>query len=204
MKRKRVSPFLRFLRTSFSEPFVFCRESCGRPSRHILFGSGLGLRGRMKHRVKFRKLGLKTSHRLALLRTMADSVIEHERVKTTSAKAKEVSRWVDWCITWGKKGDTPHTRKHLSDLLRTKASVDKVFTELAPRYELRPGGYTRVLKIGWRKGDNANMAVLELVDREGEVRPAKPVDQGTVERNHGNRSPKFSDFLPSRNWRMKW
>mmetsp|Transcript_22982 Transcript_22982/g.42939 ORF Transcript_22982/g.42939 Transcript_22982/m.42939 type:complete len:177 (-) Transcript_22982:93-623(-) len=153
----------------------------------------------MKHRIKLRKLGRDSSHRWAMLRTMVDQLVRHGRIKTTEAKALELRRFADWVVTEGKKGDAP-ARLRASKLMRTNEAIDKVFNELAPLYQHRPGGFTRVKKIGWRQGDSANMAIIEFVDREGEVVPAKPVDEDTMERNKVKSSVSFRDLLPSRNW----
>jgi large subunit ribosomal protein L17 len=100
-----------------------------------------------------------------MLQNLAVSILTHERVQTTEAKAKEVRRLVDRIITWGKRGDL-HARRLAVRQVRDRAVVKRVFDELAPRYMDRPGGYTRILKAGYRHGDNAPMVVMELVDRE--------------------------------------
>jgi large subunit ribosomal protein L17 len=102
-----------------------------------------------------------------MLQNLAVSILTHERVQTTEAKAKEVRRLVDRIITWGKRGDL-HARRLAVRQVRDRAVVKRVFDELAPRYMDRPGGYTRILKAGYRHGDNAPMVVMELVDREEE------------------------------------
>jgi large subunit ribosomal protein L17 len=118
----------------------------------------------MRHLKKGRSLHRDSSHRKAMLRNLAVSVLTHERVRTTEAKAKEVRRLVDRIITWGKRGDL-HARRLTVRQVGNRTVVKRVFDELAPRYENRPGGYTRMLKIGYRQGDNAPMVLLELVDR---------------------------------------
>ena len=118
----------------------------------------------MRHNVDGRKFGRNTSHRVAMFRNMANSVIEKEQIITTVQKAKEARRVVDRLITLGKSG-TPASRRLAFDRTRDEAVVGKLFGELAKRYAKRPGGYTRVLKISERRwGDAAEMAVLELVD----------------------------------------
>jgi large subunit ribosomal protein L17 len=99
-----------------------------------------------------------------MLQNLAVSILTHERVQTTEAKAKEVRRLVDRIITWGKRGDL-HARRLTVRQVRDRSVVKRVFDELAPRYMDRPGGYTRILKAGYRHGDNAPMVVMELVDR---------------------------------------
>lgn len=128
----------------------------------------------MKHGVDGRKFGRNTSHRAAMFKNMANSVIQLEQVVTTVQKAKEVRRVVDRLITLGKKG-TPAARRMAFDRTRDNAVVKKLFDELAPRYKGRNGGYTRVLKLSDRRwGDAAEMAVLELVDHAPIDRKKKP------------------------------
>jgi large subunit ribosomal protein L17 len=98
-----------------------------------------------------------------MLQNLTVSVLTRERVQTTEAKAKEVRRMIDRVITWGKRGDL-HARRLAVRQVRSRTVVKKVFDELAPRYRERPGGYTRIMKIGYRHGDNAPMVILELVD----------------------------------------
>lgn len=104
---------------------------------------------------------------------MVTQLIQHERITTTLTKAKALRRVADKMVTHGKKGNLHH-RRLAAAYVRDRESVSKLFDELAPRYEGRPGGYTRVLRAGFRTGDNAPMAVIEWVDREGEIRPARP------------------------------
>ncbi len=119
----------------------------------------------MRHGVDGRKLGRNTSHRIAMFRNMANSVISGEQIITTLQKAKEARRVVDRLITLG-KNDALHSRRLAFDRTRDRDVVEKLFTTLAERYKSRAGGYTRVLKVGnRRRGDAAEMAVLELVDR---------------------------------------
>jgi large subunit ribosomal protein L17 len=112
-----------------------------------------------------RKLNRTQSHRKALFANMATSLIKHEQIVTTLPKAKELRRVTDKLITMGKKGDL-HSRRRAAAQLRDERMAKKLFDELGPRYKDRPGGYTRVLKAGFRQGDCAPMAVIELVDRD--------------------------------------
>ncbi len=117
----------------------------------------------MRHRSGGRKLNRTSSHRRAMLRNLVTSLLEHERIETTDAKAKEVRRLADRMITLGKRGDL-HARRQALSVIRTKDVTAKVFDQLAKRYENRPGGYTRVIKSRVRVGDAASMSVVELVD----------------------------------------
>lgn len=126
----------------------------------------------MRHRVAFRKLGRTTKHRKAMLRNMVTSLIHHERIKTTVPRAKELRRVADKMVTLGKKGDLA-ARRRAARYLRDGASLTKLFDTLGPRYEEREGGYTRVLRAGHRHGDAADMAIIEYIDRAGELRPAR-------------------------------
>ena len=118
----------------------------------------------MRHGHGLRKLNRTTSHRLAMLRNMMNSLIAHEAIKTTLPKAKELRRVVEPMITLAKVA-TVANRRLAFDRLRDRDSVVKLFDVLGPRYQARPGGYTRILKMGYRVGDNAPMALVELVDR---------------------------------------
>ncbi len=118
----------------------------------------------MRHRQSNRKLNRTTSHRLAMFRNMTNSLLKHEVIKTTLPKAKELRRFVEPLITLGKDPSLAHHRLAF-DRLRDREMVMKLFGELGPRYKARPGGYLRILKYGFRVGDNAPMALVELVDR---------------------------------------
>ena len=118
----------------------------------------------MRHRQSNRKLNRTTSHRLAMFRNMTVSLLKHEVIKTTLPKAKELRRFVEPLITLGKEPSLANHRLAF-DRLRDRDVVVKLFGELGPRYKARPGGYLRILKYGFRKGDNAPMALVELVDR---------------------------------------
>lgn len=118
----------------------------------------------MRHRHGLRKLNRTSSHRLAMLRNMSNSLIEHEVIKTTLPKAKELRKVVEPLITLGKKPSLAN-RRLAFNRLRDRDSVTKLFDVLGPRFENRPGGYLRILKFGFRVGDNAPMALVELLDR---------------------------------------
>ncbi len=119
----------------------------------------------MRHRNGLRKLNRTSSHRLAMFRNLTNSLLEHEIIKTTLPKAKELRRVVEPVITLG-KNPTLASKRLAFDRLRNRDNVLKVFGELAPRYQNRNGGYVRILKCGFRKGDNAPMAIIELLDRK--------------------------------------
>lgn len=118
----------------------------------------------MRHRQSNRKLNRTTSHRLAMLRNMANSLLQHEVIKTTLPKAKELRRVAEPLITLGKT-PTLANRRLAFNRTRDRDIVSKIFNELGPRYQARNGGYLRILKFGFRQGDNAPMALVELVDR---------------------------------------
>jgi large subunit ribosomal protein L17 len=128
----------------------------------------------MRHGHGLRKLNRTSEHRLAMLRNMMNSLIEHEVIKTTVPKAKELRRVVEPMLTLGKE-PTVANKRLAFDRLRNRDNVTKLFNELGPRYKARPGGYTRILKMGFRVGDNAPMALVELVDRP------EPTDTGASE-----------------------
>ena len=116
----------------------------------------------MRHKIAGRSLSRPTAHRMAMLRTMVKDLIRHESIRTTDAKAREVRRLTEKVITYGKKG-TLHHRRQAFALLTDDNVVRKLFDELGPRYESRAGGYTRMVKLGSRKGDASPMAILELI-----------------------------------------
>lgn len=128
----------------------------------------------MRHRMSGRKLNRTGSHRKAMFANMATALLKHEQIKTTLPKAKELSPIVDKLITLGKRNSL-HARRRAHSIIRDDAMTAKLFETLGPRYEERNGGYTRVLKAGFRYGDSAPMAVIELVDRD---RDAKGLDSG--------------------------
>jgi len=119
----------------------------------------------MRHRKEGRKLGRTSSHREAMLRNMTVSLLQHERIETTTAKAKELRPYAERLITLAKRGDL-HSRRLAARKVEDAGALAKLFDSIGPRYAERAGGYTRVLKTGFRKGDGAEMALVELVDRE--------------------------------------
>ena len=130
----------------------------------------------MRHAMAGRKLGVTTSHRLAMFRNLAHALLKHEQITTTLPKAKELRPVAEKLITLGKRGGL-HARRQAYAQLRDDVIVTKLFDTLGPRYKARAGGYTRVLKAGMRRGDAADMAVIELVDRDV---GAKGLDSGPV------------------------
>jgi large subunit ribosomal protein L17 len=120
----------------------------------------------MKHRVVGRRLDRTTEHRTAMFRNMVTSLLRHERIRTTTPKAKELKRYADKVITLGKRG-TQHARRIAHRDIRDIEVLVKLFGPIAERFKTRPGGYTRIIRVGHRPGDNAEMAVIELVDRAG-------------------------------------
>ena len=128
----------------------------------------------MRHGMSRRKLNRTSTHRQAMFANMAVSLLKHEQIKTTLPKAKDLRRVVDRLITLGKRGDL-HARRQALSVLRDRKIAAKLFDVLAERYQKRPGGYTRVLKAGFRYGDMAPMAIIELVDRDPD---AKGQDSG--------------------------
>lgn len=128
----------------------------------------------MRHRIARRKLNRTSSHRKAMLQNMAVALIKHEQIKTTLPKAKELRPYVEKLITLGKRGSL-HARRQARSKLPEKQAVDKLFSTLAERYEERAGGYTRILRAGYRYGDAAPMAFIEFIERDPE---AKGTDSG--------------------------
>jgi large subunit ribosomal protein L17 len=119
----------------------------------------------MRHKLAGRRLGRTTSHRVAMLRNMVTSLFEHERIVTTSEKAKELRPVAEKMITLAKRGDL-HARRQALSFIRSKDVVEKLFTDIKDKFSDRKGGYTRILKTGVRKGDAATMAIIELVGYE--------------------------------------
>ena len=130
----------------------------------------------MKHNIKHRKLNRTSSHRKALLMNLSNSLIKHEQITTTLSKAKELRPFVEKIITLGKKGDLVSRRKAIS-ILQDQKNTKKIFDVISERYKERSGGYTRIIKVGNRFGDNAPTAIIELVDRDEN---AKGLDSGPV------------------------
>ncbi len=129
----------------------------------------------MRHRQSGRKLNRTSSHRKSLFKNMAQALLKHEQIVTTLPKAKELKRVVEKLITLGKKGNL-HSRRLAFNQIRDKDMVSKIFDNLAKRYTDRKGGYTRVLKAGFRYGDSAPMAVIELVDRDENAKGAGEIN----------------------------
>lgn len=126
----------------------------------------------MRHRINLRKLNRNSSHRKAMFANMTASLLRHEQIKTTKPKAKELRRFADRMITLGKRGDL-HSRRIAMAFLNDDFVVSKVFNGLAERYKKRQGGYTRLLSSGFRYGDSAAMAIIELVDRDPDAKGAE-------------------------------
>jgi large subunit ribosomal protein L17 len=123
----------------------------------------------MRHLKAGRKLNRSSSHRKAMLRNMVTSLLLHEHIQTTDAKAKEMRRWVDRMITLGKR-NTVHARRQAAAFVRGRDIVKKLFDDIAPRFATRPGGYTRITKLGSRVGDAAPVSLIELVERSDRAR----------------------------------
>src|SRR3989440_9469802 len=130
----------------------------------------------MRHARAGKKLGRDSAHRKALYSNLAGALIEHGRIKTTVTKAKAVKPYAEQMITLGRRGDL-HARRQATSFLRSRDIVHKLFAEVAPRYKDRPGGYARIVKIGPRPGDAAEMAYLELVEEELAPRPERQSPQ---------------------------
>ena len=133
----------------------------------------------MRHRNQGRKLGKKSAHRTAMFANMAAALIKHEQIRTTLPKAKELRPVVEKLVTLSRRGPSNlHARRLALSQVRDEAQVKKLFEVIGPRYAKRPGGYTRVLKAGFRHGDNAAMALIEFIDRDADARGK---DSGPVE-----------------------
>jgi large subunit ribosomal protein L17 len=133
----------------------------------------------MHNRIGFNRLGRKSSHRKALHRNMVTSLIKYERIKTTKAKAKEIRKTAEKLVTRAKV-DSVHNRRVVGEMIGDKDQLNKLFTEISPRFMTRPGGYTRILKLGMRPGDAAEMVILEFVKDEeatdGKKKPKKKTE----------------------------
>jgi large subunit ribosomal protein L17 len=138
----------------------------------------------MKHRVVGRRLDRTTEHRTAMFRNLVTSLFRHERITTTTPKAKEIKRFADKFITLAKAG-TPHARRQANRDVRDVEVLNKLFETLGPRFKSRPGGYTRIVRVGRRAGDAAEMAMIELVERT----PAAPEGEPKAEKK-GKKTPK--------------
>ena len=119
----------------------------------------------MRHNKSGKRLGRNTPHRNAMLRNMVTSLLDHEKITTTDARAKELRKVVDRMITLGKRGDL-HARRQVLNVIRDQKVVAKLFEQIGPRYKDRPGGYTRIIKVGSRLGDNAPQSIIALVEEE--------------------------------------
>ncbi|PLX95988.1 MAG: 50S ribosomal protein L17 [Desulfuromonas sp.] len=117
----------------------------------------------MRHNKSGRRLGRNSSHRAAMMRNLVTSLLEHERITTTDARAKELRKIAEKMITLGKRGDL-HARRQVLQVVRDRKVVGRLFEQVAPRYMERPGGYTRIIKLGNRLGDNASLSIIELVE----------------------------------------
>ena len=131
----------------------------------------------MRHRAKGRQLSRTSTHKRAMLNNMASSLFEHGRIVTTEAKAKELRPFAEKLITLARRGDL-HARRLVERRIKDRDTLGKLFSEIGPRFAARPGGYTRITKIGNRKGDNAPMAVIELVQE-----PYKPADKKPAQKS---------------------
>lgn len=150
----------------------------------------------MRHRVAGRKLSRHTQHRNLMFRNMLVSLLQHERIQTTLAKGKELRRFADKIISLGKKGNL-HARRRAFDLLRDRGAVKKIFEEIVPRLKDRAGGYTRIYKMGWRKGDGAPLSLVELVTfsspeqkKKSPVKKAKEVLEKVAPKRKGKEEKK--------------
>jgi large subunit ribosomal protein L17 len=141
----------------------------------------------MRHQNSGRKLNRTSSHRKALFRNLVLSLIRHERIRTTDAKAKELRRFADRMVTLGKRGDLS-ARRRAFDFIRSRDAVKKLFDEIAPRFKDRPGGYTRVIKFGFRRGDAAPLSVIEFTGGKQE-QPKKPRRRKTPARTERETRP---------------
>lgn len=149
----------------------------------------------MRHNKAGRRLGRTTSHRIAMFRNMVTSFLSHERITTTDAKAKELRSIAEKMITFGKKGDL-HAMRLAASYIRDKKVVTKLFTAIAPRYKERNGGYTRIVKLGIRPGDNAPLSLIELVEEQVEKKTtkktAKKAGAGATTKPRVSKAPKVS------------
>ena len=145
----------------------------------------------MRHLKEGRKLGRTASHRKALLRNMVSSLLEFEKIETTDAKAKELRKVADKMITWGKRGDLHARRLSLRVISSTKI-VQKLFNDIAPRFKERKGGYTRITKVGRRKGDNAPLSIIELITQD-EKQPTPGGTKGAKGKSTKKKTPAKAD-----------
>ncbi|HBH23019.1 MAG TPA: 50S ribosomal protein L17 [Cytophagales bacterium] len=149
----------------------------------------------MRHGKKFNHLGRKTAHRKSMLANMACSLIEHKRINTTVAKAKALKQFVEPIITKSKE-DTTHNRRIVMSRLRQKEAVTELFRDVAVKVGDRPGGYTRIIKLGNRLGDNADMAMIELVDYNELYNAGKPAKKSTRRSRRGGKKSTTTPAVP--------
>lgn len=149
----------------------------------------------MRHKVKGRKLGRDTKHRKALFKNLISALILRGQIKTTESKARAVRGLVDKLVTRGKAG-TLHARRLIAAFLSNKQAVNKLVDDLAPRFKTRPGGFTRMIRLGRRRGDNATMVRLELVERPKEERPDKK--KGSRRAQRGTEGTEKKRSVPSK------
>ena len=146
----------------------------------------------MRHRVAGVKLSRSPAHRRAHFRNLVTALLEHEAIRTTDAKAKELRRWADRTITLGKQG-TLHARRRAAAIIRRRSVLKKLFDEIAPRFDGRSGGYTRVVKLGIRPGDAAALSLVELVEQAGakaeKEKPGRKKPQRRRDRGKGKEQP---------------
>lgn len=131
----------------------------------------------MRHLKKGRKLNRSSSHRVALMRNLVTSLLRHDRIETTDAKAKELRRWADWMIGLSKDGSL-HARRQALAVIQDKAVVTKLFDSIGPRFKDRPGGYTHAVKIGSRRGDNAPLSLVEILPESESGKGEAPSEGG--------------------------
>ena len=131
----------------------------------------------MRHFKKGRKLNRSSSHRVALMRNLVTSLLRHDRIETTDAKAKELRRWADWMIGLS-KGGSLHARRQALAVIQDKAVVAKLFDSIGPRFKDRPGGYTHAVKIGLRRGDNAPLSLVEILPESESAKGKAPSEGG--------------------------
>jgi len=149
----------------------------------------------MRHRKHHGSLGLVTGHRRALLANLASALITHGRIETTHAKARAVRPYMEKLITLGKNGDL-HSRRQALAKLRHRPIVDKLFDDVASAFENRPGGYTRIIKTGFRAGDAAPMALIELVEAGFEVKPVKAAKKPAAKKEEAKVETKAEEAAP--------
>lgn len=150
----------------------------------------------MRHRMAGRKLGRNSSHRKAMMRNMVTSLFDHEKITTTDARAKELRKLADRLITLGKRG-TLHARRQAMEVIQDKKVAAKLFERLAPRYQERPGGYTRIVKLGLREGDKASLVIIELVEEELVAKPKKTKKSSAAKKVGAPVAPAPAEEVPA-------